>query len=81
MNVTVTLECEKGHLEKETAIKAWIDTDGSVHFLATSGWYYCDPCGEEDESGEYIDGSTVRSEESRLAGYKEVEETLLFDAL
>ena len=74
MDVTVTLECEKGHLSEEIAIGAVIE-DGSVRFLATSGWEFCDDC-EDDENGEYVLGSTGRSEESRMAGFKQVREAL-----
>ena len=68
MDITVILECDRGHKEAEIAIRASL-VNGNPQFLCTSGWEFCDPCGDEGFS-------TIRSEKSWQAGMREVHRIL-----
>ena len=68
MDIRVILECERGHKNTETAIRASL-VNGSPQFICSSGWEFCDPCGDEGFS-------TIRSDKSWIKGLKDVHNIL-----
>jgi hypothetical protein len=55
-DMEVTLVCEKGHEEEEFAIGVGVQEDGLLDFLATSGWHFCEGCGEERSKASQFEG-------------------------